>query len=86
MTPVTVSSEGELVPFEFTSAYLLGLDARRFSASVASSVRPVLDRFDTADAAIVGLVSHEDGRVLVEAVDRAEIFELFRWFRLAAGV
>ena len=78
--------DGKLLPFEFTAAYLLGLDARRFAASVVASVRPVLDQFDGPDAAIVGLVAHEDGRVLVEDEDRVEIFELFRWFRLAAGV
>jgi hypothetical protein len=38
--------EGELVPFEFTPAYLLGLDARPFVPSVATSVRQLLDRFD----------------------------------------
>ncbi len=78
--------EGELVPFEFTSAYLLGLDARPFVPSVAASVRPLLDRFDSPDAAIVGLVASEDRRVLVEDADRLEVFELFRWFRLAAGL
>ena len=38
--------EGELVPFEFTSAYLLGLDARPFVPSVATSIRQLLDQFD----------------------------------------
>lgn len=78
--------DGNLVPYEYTCSYLLGQDGRSFSASVAGSVRPVLDQFDTPDAAIVGFVAHEDGRVLIEDQDRVEIFELFRWFRLAAGV
>jgi predicted nucleotidyltransferase len=78
--------DGKLVPYEYTCAYLLGQDGRRFSPSVAGSVRPVLEPFDSPDAAIVGLVAYEDGRVIVQDEDRAEIFDLFRWFRLAAGV
>jgi hypothetical protein len=76
--------EGELVPFEFTSADLLGLDARPFAPSVATSIRLLLDQFDSPDAAIVGLVASEDRRVLVEDADRLEVFDLFRWFCLAA--
>jgi len=78
--------EGELVPFEFTAAYLLGLDARPFAASVATSIRQLLGQFDSSDAAIVGLVATEDRRVLIEDADRLEVFDLFRWFRLAAGL
>jgi predicted nucleotidyltransferase len=81
--------EGDLVPFEFTSACLLGLDAAHFVASVASvasSIRPVLDLFDGPDAPVVGLVAYEDCGVLTEDGDRDVVFGLFRWFRLAAGV
>jgi predicted nucleotidyltransferase len=78
--------EGELVPFEFTPACLLGLDARRFVASLATSIRPLLDRFDSPDAVIVGLVATEERRVLIEDADRIEVFEFFRWFRLSAGL
>jgi predicted nucleotidyltransferase len=74
------------VPFERTCAYLLGQDGRRFSGSVARSVGMVLDEFDSPDATIVDLVAREDGSVLVDDEDRVEIFELFRWFRLGAGV
>jgi predicted nucleotidyltransferase len=78
---------GEAVPFEHTCAYLLGHDGRRFcDRPVAGSVGMVLDRFDSPDAAVVGIVAREDGRVLADDEDRAEIFELFRWFRLGAGV
>jgi len=77
---------GEFVPFEFTPACLLGLDARPFVPSVATSIRSLLDQFDSPDAAIVGLVATEDRRVLIEDADRLEVFDLFRWFRLAAGV
>jgi predicted nucleotidyltransferase len=78
--------ENELVPFECTSAYLLGQDARPFAPAVAASVRRLLDQFDTPDAAIVGLVASEDRRVLIEDADRLEVFDLFRWFRAAAGL
>jgi hypothetical protein len=46
----------------------------------------VLDRFDSPDAVIVGLVAREDERLPVDDEDRVEIFELFQWFRRAAGV
>jgi predicted nucleotidyltransferase len=78
--------EGQHVPFEYTCAYLVGLDGRRFCDSTAGPVGGVLDRFDSPDAAIVGLVAREDGRRPVEDEDRIEIFELFQWFRRAAGV
>lgn len=79
--------DGKPVPFEYTCAYLLGQDGRRFSdRPLARSVGIVLDRFDSPDAAVVGLVARENGRVLVDDEDRAEIFELFRWFRLGACV
>jgi len=78
--------EGELVSFECTSAYPLGLDARPFVPSVATSIRQLLDQFDSPDAAIVGLVATEDRRVLIEDADRLEVFDLFRWFRLATAL
>jgi len=77
--------DGELVLFDYTCAYPLGLDSRRFTPSVAEAVRPVLDR-KSPDAAIVALAAHADGRFIVQDEDRLEIFELVRWFRLAAGV
>jgi predicted nucleotidyltransferase len=79
--------DGKAVPFEDTCAYLLGEDGRRFSdRSVARSVGIVLDRFDSPDSVVVGLVAREDGRVLIEDEHRVEIFELFRWFRLGTGI
>lgn len=77
---------GELVPFEFTTSCLLGLDARAFVPSLDTSIRPLLDRFESPDAAIVGLVAGEDRPGVIEDADRTEVFELFRWFRLSAGL
>lgn len=59
-------------------AFVIGL--------LASSVGMVPDKLDSPDAVVVAIVAREDGRVLVEDEDRAEIFELFRWFRLGTGV
>ena len=78
---------GEGVPFEYTCAYLVGLDGQDFlDPSLSDVVRTVLARFDSADADVVGLVAREKGRASVEDEDRTEIFELFRWFRLGCGL
>lgn len=76
----------EGVPFEYTCAYLLGKDSRQFlDPAVAAAARAVLDKFDSADAAVVGMIARESGRWLLEPQYRAEVFQLFRWFRLGAG-
>ena len=54
--------------------------------SGASSVGIVLDKLDSPDLVVVAIVAREDGPVLVEDEDLAEIFELFRSFRLGTGV
>ena len=77
----------EPVPFEYTSAYLVGLDGRPFlDARVTASVRPVLDRFDGPDATVVAIVAREKGALLLRDADRVEIFERFHWFRAASAV
>ena len=75
------------VPWEYTCAYLVGLDGRGFvDATVRAAVRVVLDQFDSPDAQIIGTVAGEQGRFVVEDEHRTEIYELFRWFRLGAGI
>ncbi len=82
-----VDHDGEGVPFEYTGAYLLGVDGQRFlDAALANTVRTVLDRFDEAGADVVGVAAGERRRGPVEDQHRAEIFELFRWYRLGTGV
>lgn len=82
-----VDHGGAPVPFEYTCAYLLGQEGRRLSdRPVARSVGRVLDRFDSPDSVVVGLVAREEGRVLGDDEHRMEIFELFRWFRLGTGI
>lgn len=82
-----IEHEGTGVPFESTCAYLLGLDGRDFiDESLGQAVRGVLERFDTPDSEIVGIVAREKGRLIVDDEERAEIFELFRWYRLGIGL
>lgn len=78
-----VEHDDEGVPFEYTCAYLLGDDGRRFlDEPLSRATLAVLDRFTDPDADVVGIVAREKGRLVVEDEDRIEIFELFRWYRL----
>jgi predicted nucleotidyltransferase len=79
--------DGEGVPYEYTGAYLLGVDGRPFfDAELAGTVVKVLDRFSDADADVVGLVARERGRVVPTDDERAIIFDYFRWYRFGAGL
>lgn len=78
---------GGAVPFEHTTAYLLGEDGRRFHAKpLSTAVAGVLDRFDSADAVEVGTAAREEAGIFIEDGRRREVFELFRWFRTGAGL
>lgn len=78
---------GEGVPFEYTCAYLLGVDCQRFlDPAVRAAARAVLDRFETADSGVVRMILRENGRRLPEPASLNEVFQLFRWFRLGAGL
>ena len=83
-----VDHDGDGVPYEYTGAYAVGVDARPFlDESVSETVEAVLDRFDNPDATVVGVVAREMGRPTVEDEHRLEeIFELFRWYRLGTGL
>lgn len=77
---------GEAVPFEYTCAYLVGFDGRRFhDHRLRETVRVVLDRFNDPNADVVSLVAREHGR-FIEEQDRITIFEILRWFRLGGGL
>jgi predicted nucleotidyltransferase len=74
--------EGEGVPYEYTGAYLLGVDGRPFlDAQLAGTVVKVLERFRDSDAEVVGLVARERGRVVPTDEELAIICEHFRWYR-----
>jgi predicted nucleotidyltransferase len=75
------------VPFEFTPAYLLGLDCQRFlDTALTDALTAVLDRFEDADSQIVSVVAAETAPVIIDDDRRSEIFELFGWFRRGTGV
>jgi len=79
--------EGRGVPFEFTCAYLLGVDARRFlDEPLERAARGVLRGFRDPDADYVTITAMETGRIPTEDRDRVEIFERFRWFRVGIGL
>jgi hypothetical protein len=79
-----VEHDGEGVPYEYTCAYLLGVDGRRFlDQPLSLAVGAVLNQFTDPDADLVGIVARENGRLVVEDEHRTEIFQLFHWYRLA---
>ncbi|MEO8682371.1 MAG: hypothetical protein ABI665_25205 [Vicinamibacterales bacterium] len=79
--------DGEGVPFEYTCAYLLGVDGQRFlDAALSNTVRPVLGRFDEPGAAVVGIAAREGRQGLLEDEHHQEVFELFRWYRFGTGL
>lgn len=79
--------EGVGVPFEYTGAFLLGLDGRPFvSAPVAQALASVLGRFVHADAGGVSIVLGELERMAVEDNMRAEVCEAFQWYGRGIGL
>jgi hypothetical protein len=75
------------VPYEYTCAYLLAADGRRFlDKPLRDAVAGVLDRFSDQDADVIGIVAREKGRVLIEDEERTEIFEHFRWYRFGTDL
>jgi len=82
-----VEFDGSGVPFEYTCAHLLGLDARPLlDPSTSKAVTAVLDRFDDPDAHLVSLAAAESGRRWVDDDRRSHVFNLFRWYRLGTGL
>jgi predicted nucleotidyltransferase len=82
-----VEFEGQGVPWEYTCAYLLGADGCTYlDAGTAAAVGPVLQSLADPDADVVGLAAAERGRLFVDDDNRVHVFELFRWYRLAAGL
>lgn len=78
---------GNAVPFEHTTAYLLGQDGRRFQAPPLSAVIvSVLNEFDSPDAAAVSTAAREAAGFFAEDDRRQDVFDLFRWFRGGAGL
>lgn len=79
--------EGAGVPFEYTGAYLLGIDGRRFlSVQLSQAVGAVLDRFAGPDSDGVAIVAREQGRIAIGEENRVDVFESFQWYRRAIGL
>lgn len=82
-----VEFDGAGVPYDYTCAYLLGIDARPLlDASISHTVTGVLEWFDDPDAHVVGIAATESGRTWVDDDRRADVFELFRWYRRGMGL
>ena len=82
-----VDHDGEGVPYEYTGAYVVGVEARPFlDDPVSETVEAVLDRFDHPDATVIGIAAREARGLIVEDEHRLEIFELFRWYRLGTDL
>jgi predicted nucleotidyltransferase len=82
-----VEFDGAGVPYDYTCAHLLGVDARPLlDASIGLTVSSVLDRFDDPDAHVVGIAAAESGAAWVDDDRRAHVFELFRWYRRGTGL
>ena len=82
-----VDHEGAGIPYDYTCAYMLGVDGRPFlDAPLRQTVTAILDRFDDPDADVVGIATAEKGRLYVDDEGRTKTFELFRWYRLGAGL
>ena len=82
-----VDHDDEGVPYEYTGAYVVGVEARPFlDEPLTEAVKAVLDRFDDPGATVIGIVARETRGLIVEDEHRLEIFELFRWYRLGTGV
>ena len=78
---------GAGVPFEYTGAYLLGVDGQTFlDPHLSDIIARVLDRFVDSDADVVVTILRERGRILVEDEDRLDVFEHFLWYRRGVGL
>lgn len=78
---------GAAVPFEYTGAYLLGIDGRPFlGAQVSQTVGTVLDRFANPGSEGIAIVARELGKIAIEEDDRAEVFGHFQWYRRGIGL
>jgi predicted nucleotidyltransferase len=82
-----VDHDGAGVPYDYTGAYLLGVDGRPFlDAPLRETLPAILDRFDDPAADVVGIAAGEKGWLYLDDEERTKTFELFRWYRLGAGL
>lgn len=73
--------------YEYTTAFLLGLDARGYlDQPISETVRTVLELLADSESQTVGIVAREKSGSFVYDNERSGIFERFRWFRLGIGL
>jgi predicted nucleotidyltransferase len=76
---------GAFVPWEFTTAYLTGIDARAwFSTELRRVVEPVLVRLEE-DAGAADMISAEVGWRTAEGESLHPVGDAFRWFHAGLG-
>jgi len=74
--------EGSFVPYELTTAYLVGLDARpHYSRELRRVVEPVLRRLED-DPVAADMIAAQLGWLTAEGESLHPVGEAFRWFRL----
>lgn len=79
--------DGGGIPFEYTGAYLLGVDGQSFLEPRLSEVAiRVLDRFNDPASDVVGIVARERGWSVIEDHVRIDVFENFAWYRRGIGL
>jgi predicted nucleotidyltransferase len=79
--------DGEAVPFEFTTAFMLGQDARPFAKDALARVASeVLAELRDIDSVGVDRAAREEGRLHVEPEHQEEIVALFGWFQKGVGL
>ena len=79
--------DGQFVPFEFTTAFMLGQDAKPFTEDVLARVAAeVLAEFSDVDSVGVDRAAREEGRLHVEPEHQEEIVALFGWFQKGFGL
>lgn len=79
--------DGTGVPFEYTSAYVLGLDGRLLvDEPVGRAVGAILTRFQDPYADVVRLLLTERGQRMPSDDQRAEVVQTFGWYRRGLGI
>jgi predicted nucleotidyltransferase len=79
--------DGQFVPFEFTTAFMLGQDATPFTEDALARVAAeVLTELSELDSVGVDHAAREEGRLHVEPEHQEEIVALFSWFQKGIGL
>jgi predicted nucleotidyltransferase len=73
---------GTLVPFEYSTAHLLGCDGKPFlDDAIRVLVAPVLARLVDSDDVLIDAIVRDGGVALLTDEHRQEMAEYFRWYQ-----